>query len=59
MDANGDAVTATAPIAEGTLSVNINTDGKTFYAEFDLKDDLGYSIKGSYNGDIVIEDFRK
>lgn len=59
MDENGSVVVATAPIAEGTLSVNINTDGKTFYAAFDLKDDLGYSIKGSYNGDIVIEDFRK
>ena len=59
LDATGSAITATAPIAKGTLNVDINTDGKTFYAVFDLKDDLGYSIKGSYNGDIVIEDFRK
>lgn len=59
LNETGSAITATAPIAEGTLNVGINTDGKTFYATFDVKDDLGYSIKGSYNGDIVIEDFRK
>ena len=59
MNETGSAISATAPIAEGTLNVEINTDGQTFYATFDLKDDLGYTIKGSYNGDIVIEDFRK
>jgi hypothetical protein len=52
-------VIATAPIAEGEFSVEINTNGTTYTCTFDLKDDKGNTIKGRYNGDIAIEDFRK
>lgn len=53
------AIVATAPIASGKLNVELNVDGVNFSVDFDVLDDVGNKITGTYSGDITIEDFRK
>lgn len=48
---------AIAPIKEGTVTISANEDG-TYRATFDLKDDTHNRITSTYNGRMVIEDFR-
>lgn len=56
---DGTAVAAAAPIASGKLNVELNVDGVSFSVDFDVLDDVGNKITGTYSGDITIEDFRK
>lgn len=49
---------ASAPIAEGSMTITANADG-TYTATFDLRDDAGNSIKGDYLGMPIPEDFRQ
>ena len=48
-----------APIASGKLNVELNVDGVSFSVDFDVLDDVGNKITGTYSGHITIEDFRK
>lgn len=50
--------TAKAPIAEGVLNIELNADN-TYDVTFELKDDVGNQITGTYVGAIIAEDFRK
>ena len=53
------ATAAAAPIASGKLNVELNVDGASFSVDFDVLDDVGNKITGTYSGYITIEDFRK
>lgn len=48
---------ATAPIYLGTTEIEANSDG-TFTATFDLIDDAGNNLDGTFCGEMIIEDFR-
>lgn len=59
LDETGVAIAAAAPIASGKLNVELNVDGVNFSVDFDVLDDVGNKITGTYSGYITIEDFRK
>jgi hypothetical protein len=51
------AMVATAPIANGSVTITDNGDG-THTATFNLEDDAYNKISGSYTGVFMVEDFR-
>ena len=55
--AKGNNPAASAPIAEGAVTITDNGDG-THTATFNLKDDAYNNITGCYTGVFIVEDFR-
>ena len=49
---------AAGPIAEGVMNVTDAGNGD-YYITYNVKDDVGNTITGSYTGAVIIEDFRK
>ena len=47
-----------APIVEGTMTIRLIEETGNYEATFDLKDDAGNAITGTYAHRVVLEDFR-